>query len=177
MSKLCSVPECTPGTVYALGLCLTHYTRKRRNRPEEAPRKSHDRDTSGRKECSVCLVWLPEASFDARTLSNDGLNSRCRECNADTNRWSIYRMTKDQFEALKMDQGCVCAICGKHPDHGRGWHVDHDHNCCPGAKSCGKCVRGLLCHSCNTGIGALGDDPAMLESALKYLYRTKDVLS
>jgi hypothetical protein len=36
--------------------------------------------------------------------------------------------------------------------------VDHDHACCPKqvkatAKTCGKCIRGLLCFRCNTSLG------------------------
>jgi hypothetical protein len=28
--------------------------------------------------------------------------------------------------------------------------VDHDHACCQKKnRSCGKCIRGLLCHTCN----------------------------
>ena len=30
--------------------------------------------------------------------------------------------------------------------------VDHDHACCPGARSCGKCVRGLCCTGHNNGL-------------------------
>jgi len=31
-------------------------------------------------------------------------------------------------------------------------HVDHDHNCCNGVKSCGKCVRGIICNRCNKAV-------------------------
>jgi hypothetical protein len=45
--------------------------------------------------------------------------------------------------------------------------VDHDHGCCPDEKrSCGGCVRGLLCLRCNTGLGYI---ERMYELATAYL--------
>lgn len=71
-------------------------------------------------------------------------------------------------EALLTKQDSQCGIC-KEPFGGSSPYVDHDHACCPGAYSCGKCVRGLLCDPCNRGIGAFKDNPASLLEAAKYL--------
>jgi hypothetical protein len=48
-------------------------------------------------------------------------------------------------------------------------NVDHDHACCDKPRSCGKCVRGLLCHGCNTALGLLKDDPKKIKSLLDYI--------
>lgn len=47
--------------------------------------------------------------------------------------------------------------------------VDHDHTCCPGKRSCGRCVRGLLCNRCNRALGQFGDDIETLRRAVAYL--------
>lgn len=47
--------------------------------------------------------------------------------------------------------------------------VDHDHRCCPGSKTCGKCVRGLLCSDCNLLLGKARDDEKILLKAVGYL--------
>lgn len=60
----------------------------------------------------------------------------------------LYGITVEQYERMLTDQGGVCAICTRKPGRVR-LSVDHDHTCCPGRGSCGKCVRGLLCKSCN----------------------------
>jgi hypothetical protein len=49
--------------------------------------------------------------------------------------------------------------------------VDHDHECCPGKTSCGKCVRGLLCHHCNTALGYARNNPTILRALADYLER------
>lgn len=44
-------------------------------------------------------------------------------------------------------QGRACYLCGV--KDGEPWHVDHVHDCCPGRKSCGRCVVGIACATCN----------------------------
>lgn len=70
-------------------------------------------------------------------------------------------------------QGGVCAICrlpeSKH--HSLMLKIDHDRACCPKSGSCGKCVRGLLCSNCNSGLGMFGDNQAALRAAIDYLER------
>jgi hypothetical protein len=58
-------------------------------------------------------------------------------------------------------QNGVCAICHGNCTTWKALSVDHDHRT-------GK-VRGLLCQTCNTGIGALDDSPDLLRRALEYL--------
>ena len=85
-----------------------------------------------------------------------------------------YGIEPHRYELLLQAQGGVCAICGR-PETAviRGtiasMSVDHDHGCCPGKKSCGKCIRGLLCRRCNGALGLFRDDPRLLSAALTYL--------
>lgn len=55
--------------------------------------------------------------------------------------------------------GCGTAGCGSRRKGSRRLAVDHDHSCCPGKTSCGRCVRGLLCGPCNDHMGYLRDNP------------------
>lgn len=43
------------------------------------------------------------------------------------------------------------------------------HDCCSGKKSCGQCVRGLLCNRCNPMLGYADDDPSLMWRAIEYL--------
>lgn len=71
-------------------------------------------------------------------------------------------MTEKQYREVFLKQKKRCAICGKHQT--RVWkHFGVDHNHITGQ------VRGLLCQSCNLGLGAFKDSPAILKKALKYL--------
>jgi hypothetical protein len=49
-------------------------------------------------------------------------------------------------------------------------HVEHDHACCQRKnRSCGKCVRGLLCHTCNIALGHIERRYAMARAYLDSL--------
>ena len=64
------------------------------------------------------------------------------------------------------EQDGVCGACGRAETITRAGNlktlaVDHDHGT-------GR-VRGLLCGRCNTALGLLGDDPALIRLLLDYL--------
>ncbi|MEU5166831.1 endonuclease domain-containing protein [Streptomyces mutomycini] len=118
------------------------------------------------KECCRCLVSKPIADFYKRKSGRDGRYAYCKECSRKyaKARYHLtaekvkarqiefkYGLTPELFAKVLESQGQACAVCGELSPGGRGnWHVDHDHGCCPGSKTCGKCVRGLLCMSCNS---------------------------
>lgn len=81
-----------------------------------------------------------------------------------------YGLSIESYHALLVSQSGRCAVC-RSPFEGEIC-VDHDHACCPGEKSCGKCVRGLLCHNCNHILGKAGDSLEVLRSAISYLEGT-----
>ena|ERR1022692_284954 len=91
-----------------------------------------------------------------------------------------HEITEEFYNSIIKLQNGVCAICLLIPKLNKsgqpGFYIYHDHECCPGHYSCGKCVRGLLCHSCNTGIGFLKDSVQMLKSAISYLRRSNNYL-
>lgn len=85
-----------------------------------------------------------------------------------------FGLTLEAYDDLLLRQEARCAICRTAEPGGRHgtWHVDHDHTCCPHGKSCGGCIRGLLCQNCNIGLGHFLDDPARLMAAVQYLSTT-----
>jgi len=81
-----------------------------------------------------------------------------------------YGITTEQYLERLEAQDFKCAICKRESD--KHLVIDHNHNCCDltvQRKACGKCVRGLLCHRCNVGIGSFKDDAHNLQNAVDYL--------
>ena len=88
-----------------------------------------------------------------------------------------YEITPEQYDKMLKEQDYVCAICKQHNATGKSLSVDHNHKCCPGKKSCGDCVRALLCFKCNTTLGRFGDNPQLLRQAAEYIEKYKTDLN
>lgn len=72
-----------------------------------------------------------------------------------------YGITLQEWEELFISQGSKCGICGTKEMPSMGWHTDHCHKTSK--------VRGILCHSCNTGLGKFQDSTELLKKAVMYL--------
>jgi hypothetical protein len=59
-----------------------------------------------------------------------------------------------------LDHACGCEVCGT-VMQGKCLALDHCHET--------GIVRGLLCQTCNTGIGQFKDNPGLLRKAAAYL--------
>lgn len=114
--------------------------------------------------CEMC----GETSINPRPTSSVGW--QCGTAYADRQRryhlQRHFNLTSEQYDEMLQAQGGGCSLCGRCD---RRMHIDHDHSCCPRSKSCGKCVRSILCADCNTGLGQFKDDPALLRRAAAYL--------
>ena len=65
------------------------------------------------------------------------------------------------FAALWDAQSGRCYLCGDDLVAEQAV-IEHDHRCCPSARSCPYCRRGLACGPCNGIIGFARDDPVRL---------------
>ena len=104
-------------------------------------------------------------------------HARCRPCYLKSirktkeeyrnkNLKSAYGIDILEYNEILEGQDGRCAICGgTDPKLGavKNLCVDHCHDT-------GK-VRGILCNSCNRGIGLLGDNIATLQNAINYLQK------
>jgi hypothetical protein len=125
--------------------------------------------------CFDCEWVKPRDDFG--TKPNGKPRSQCKKCvyvyireryKTDSTKWreySIkhhYHISLEEYDAMYKSQDGKCAICGqpetvtKNGDKVTRLSIDHDHSCCPTrGKSCGKCIRGLLCSLCNNAIGVI----------------------
>jgi hypothetical protein len=94
-----------------------------------------------------------------------GEKKRVKAANQARYREKTYGLTAEDHAALLEYQGGRCAICQVARGVVKALAVDHDHACCPGPISCGKCVRGLCCGQCNQIILGRYPPEALLRAA------------
>ncbi|MER6292390.1 endonuclease domain-containing protein [Streptomyces althioticus] len=97
-----------------------------------------------------CEVCEDPVDFDV----TGRVKGHCSTCSVAYRQARRYGLTIWRMNAILRVQDDECAICGQYPgDAGMEgisyWQVDHDHSCCDRSGSCGRCVRGLLCMTCN----------------------------
>ncbi len=84
-------------------------------------------------------------------------------------KWKLkheYALSPEDYEQILSAQGYCCAICSRSfLDEKNKPVIDHDHQ--------SEEVRGILCSSCNVGLGFLGDTLPNIEAACKYLSKGK----
>lgn len=165
MSKTCTVEGCDKVLV-ASGLCNMHRMRLRQNGSvgESSPRWNLPAD--GMKFCKMCEKTLPIELFKGKRT-----RTYCSDCYPE---YIKYRNIKVKYGLLREEYDTLvksgCEICGSM----NRLAIDHDHSCCPGDISCGRCIRGALCMSHNIILGHTKDDIAELYKLIKYLERPVD---
>jgi len=125
------------------------------------------------KDCSNLIHKIHNATPEAkkkRSILNKKLknNSMYKAKEKASHYKRKYKMDLEQYNQMLKEQNGVCKICGKPEIHLNNWtgkvrplSVDHCH-------ATGK-VRGLLCHTCNLGLGNFKDNSELLRKGAKYL--------
>lgn len=104
------------------------------------------------RHCKTCNTEVPprfhycDGCIQERRYKRD-LTRAPRPIGVDTRTHYQYGLTREEYQRIMSGP---CGICGQRVAR---MHMDHDHNCCPGTRTCGKCIRGVLCHRCNLGLG------------------------
>jgi hypothetical protein len=106
-----------------------------------------------------------------RTANREAVNANMREYqrrNKDkyyeynaANRYGVPRAVIQAHRAT----ASVCEICGDPPAPKKRLAIDHDHAT--------GVLRGMLCHTCNLGLGAFKDDVLRIHKAALYLAKHK----
>jgi hypothetical protein len=182
---LCSVEACGKA-VKTRGLCARHYTRLWRNGSPDDKHRGRTRDGAiqfpseasasawGTMKSKACLVDGCTKNARVRhmcrshytkvntsgTLQLLRMPNGAFKSKADHYRHFTYRLSPERYQEIHYYQEGKCSLCPAE----KGLSVDHDRRCCPGKRSCGKCVRGLLCPRCNLRLGTI-------EKALREMYR------
>ena len=131
----------------------------------------------GESYCSRCDKYKPISEFSACKKDWMGILTYCKQCaksssekyreqRVEWDRRKNYGISAENYRILHDAQNGLCAICHKPETKTRNGVkfdlcVDHDH-------VTGQ-IRGLLCSTCNIGLGHFKDNLELLSRAINYL--------
>ena len=132
--------------------------------------KKTEEPPAGTKWCRYKDHYVELENF-GRT--NGKINTYCKNCINERAYLQKYGITIENKELMIESQGRVCPGCQRHEvEFSFDWAVDHDHNCCPSyTKTCGECIRGMICRGCNLALGWVRDEPETLIRLSQYLLK------
>lgn len=112
--------------------------------------KRKDRDCEYRicGWCTTSYTFKHSTAGDRATMKVTCSDTCDKEYFKYANQASLYKIHPREYKRLMNSQ---CEVCGMEEN----LCIDHDHSCCAGVRSCGKCVRGVLCFACNHAEGKL----------------------
>lgn len=173
----CEFSKCNNavGRTGAKGFCSGHYKQLITGRPlcPLQNRIMADPAPIGCRTCRKCFEELSIQKFAANKRESSGLSSYCRRCESFSKKLRNHGVSEEKFYQMLVNQNYCCAVGGETISE-KNACIDHDHSCCEDEKSCGNCVRGLLCSNCNTGLGLFQDNQNKLLRAVKYLRGGED---
>ncbi len=178
---MCNFQNCSKA-ITTKGYCSGHYQQIWRGE-ELKPLKSRPGNRSlgnltnsnGQYKCASCKLWKNSDDFTVSKANSTGKCSYCKDCSREKQLQAKFKITLSEYAEMLERQNGVCAICKTSPGQ-MALAVDHDHNCCPGQRTCGKCIRGLLCINCNTAVGLLKDSSERAMDTATYLMSFENVL-
>lgn len=120
-----------------------------------------------RNTCRPCHAASQKAYMDANPHQKQKGRERAAEYRKSSRGFERqllkdYGITLEEYNQMAARQDFRCGICGQDDNP---LVVDHKHGT--------RGARGLLCQSCNKGIGHFFDNPSALESAAEYLRRSE----
>ena len=126
------------------------------------------------KICTNCRIEKEIGEFQANSRYKDGFSTWCKSCHKSAstksrkvcaerdpdyhknNALHKHGTNLEEYTERLSKQDGHCALCPAIlSNNGDRLSIDHNHECCSGKYSCGKCSRGLLCSTCNSRLGYL----------------------
>lgn len=190
---LCKLEHCNKSLTRksAKGLCPSHYQRFRKNGEhfdkspigKKGSKHSQFGVSANQKICYKCSTVKDLNEFielsPSTKASNPNLthSAKCKKCSREARRSAnakrLFGEKGVQLDARRL-AGEGCSVCGK-VDQKLG--IDHDHKCCPeSGRSCGRCIRDLLCGNCNSVLGLCADNPDLIRDLANYVEKWNSIL-